>query len=52
MAQRVSTIRHADVIIVLEDGRIVGRGTHPELMESCATYREIVASQMSEEEAA
>ncbi len=52
VAQRVSTIRHADVIIVLEDGRIVGRGTHPELMESCATYREIVASQMSEEEAA
>ncbi|WP_043535791.1 ABC transporter ATP-binding protein [Actinomyces polynesiensis] len=52
VAQRVATIRYAEVIIVLEDGQVVGRGTHGELMESCATYREIVASQMSEEEAA
>lgn len=52
VAQRVSTIRHADTIIVLEDGHVVGRGTHSELMASSETYREIVASQMSEEEAA
>ncbi|MCI1642397.1 MAG: ABC transporter ATP-binding protein/permease [Actinomyces sp.] len=52
VAQRVATIRHADRIVVLDDGRIVGRGTHAELMGSCPTYREIVASQMSEEEAA
>ncbi|MDC4232286.1 ABC transporter ATP-binding protein/permease [Actinomyces sp. B33] len=52
VAQRVASIRHADAICVLEDGRIVGRGTHAELMTSCPTYREIVASQMTEEEAA
>lgn len=52
IAQRVSTIRDADQILVLDAGRIVGRGTHSELMESCETYREIVDSQMSAQEAA
>ena len=52
VAQRVSTIRHADQILVIEDGRQVGLGTHHELLESCPTYGEIVASQLSEEEAA
>ena len=52
VAQRVSTIRDADLIVVLEDGLVVGRGTHHELLDSCATYREIVASQLSAEEAA
>ncbi|MDO9455917.1 ABC transporter ATP-binding protein [Nocardioides sp.] len=51
VAQRVSTIRDADEILVLEDGRVVGRGTHPELLEGCVTYQEIVASQLSAEEA-
>lgn len=48
VAQRVSTIMHADQIIVLDDGRAVGIGTHPELLETCETYREIVSSQLSE----
>ena len=52
VAQRVSTIRTADQILVLEDGRIVGRGTHHELVETCRTYAEIVESQLSAEEAA
>jgi len=52
VAQRVATIRHADRIIVLEEGAVVGSGTHAELMESSETYREIVYSQISEEEAA
>ncbi len=52
VAQRVSTIRDADVIVVLEDGRVVGRGGHDELLAGCATYQEIVASQLSAEEAA
>jgi ATP-binding cassette subfamily B multidrug efflux pump len=52
VAQRVSTIRDADLILVLEDGRVVGRGTHAELLESDETYREIVASQLTVEEAA
>ncbi|MEO5724158.1 MAG: ABC transporter ATP-binding protein [Ilumatobacteraceae bacterium] len=51
VAQRVSTIMHADQILVLEDGRVVGLGTHRELMAGCPTYREIVASQMSAQEA-
>jgi ATP-binding cassette, subfamily B, multidrug efflux pump len=51
VAQRVSTIRDADEILVLEDGRVVGRGTHDELLAGCGTYREIVASQFSAEEA-
>jgi ATP-binding cassette, subfamily B, multidrug efflux pump len=52
VAQRVSTISKADQILVLEDGRAVGLGTHNELLRSCPTYAEIVASQMSAEEAA
>jgi ATP-binding cassette subfamily B multidrug efflux pump len=52
VAQRVSTIRDADQILVVEDGLVVGRGTHASLLESCTTYQEIVASQLSAEEAA
>ncbi|UYM04400.1 ABC transporter ATP-binding protein [Solicola gregarius] len=52
VAQRVSTIRAAHRIVVLEEGRVVGTGTHGELMEGCETYREIVLSQLTEEEAA
>jgi ATP-binding cassette subfamily B protein len=52
VAQRVSTIRDADQILVVEDGEVVGRGTHASLLESCTTYQEIVASQLSAEEAA
>ena len=52
VAQRVSTILHADQIIVLDQGHIVGIGTHAELMKDCATYQEIVLSQLSPEEAA
>ena len=52
VAQRVTTIIDADVILVLEDGRVVGRGTHHELLETCPTYQEIVSSQLSAEEAA
>jgi ATP-binding cassette subfamily B multidrug efflux pump len=52
VAQRVSTIRDADLILVMEDGLVVGRGTHETLLADCATYQEIVQSQMSAEEAA
>ncbi len=52
VAQRVSTILHADQIIVLDEGRVVGIGSHPELMASCETYQEIVHSQVTEEEVA
>jgi ATP-binding cassette subfamily B protein len=52
VAQRVTTIRDADLIIVLEDGLVVGRGTHEELLAGNETYREIVESQLSAEEAA
>ncbi|HWD03014.1 MAG TPA: ABC transporter ATP-binding protein [Amycolatopsis sp.] len=52
VAQRVSTIRTADRIIVLDDGRVAGTGTHRELMEGNETYREIVLSQLTEQEAA
>ncbi|WP_370947260.1 ABC transporter ATP-binding protein [Amycolatopsis sp. cg5] len=52
VAQRVSTIRSADRIIVLDDGRVVGTGTHTELMDGNETYREIVLSQLTEQEAA
>ncbi len=52
VAQRVSTIRDADLILVLEDGVVVGRGTHAELLDTCPTYLEIVSSQLSAEEAA
>ena len=46
IAQRINTILHADQIVVLKDGRIEGKGTHEELMESCEVYREIANSQM------
>ncbi|NYG58769.1 ATP-binding cassette subfamily B protein [Nocardioides daedukensis] len=52
VAQRVSTIRDVDQILVLEDGEVVGRGTHDELLADCATYQEIVESQLTAEEAA
>jgi len=52
VAQRVGTILHADRIVVLDQGRIVGMGSHDELMQTCQTYREIVLSQVTEEEAA
>ncbi|MFF5720204.1 ABC transporter ATP-binding protein [Streptomyces buecherae] len=52
VAQRVSTIRDADQIVVLDEGRVVGTGTHTELMASNETYREIVLSQLTEQEAA
>ncbi|MDX3501053.1 ABC transporter ATP-binding protein [Streptomyces sp. ID03-2B] len=52
VAQRVSTIRDADRILVLDEGRLVGSGTHHELMEGNETYREIVLSQLTEAEAA
>ena len=52
VAQRVSTIRDADLILVVENGEVVERGTHDSLLESCQTYQEIVASQLSAEEAA
>jgi len=52
VAQRVSTIKHADQILVLDKGECVGLGTHHELLQSCPTYAEIVESQMTAEEAA
>ena len=52
VAQRVSTIRDADTIVVLDEGRVVGAGTHAELMAGNETYREIVLSQLTEQEAA
>lgn len=52
VAQRVSTVRDADQIIVLEEGRVAGSGRHADLMQSCAVYREIVSSQLSPEESA
>ena len=52
VAQRVSTIRNADQIVVLDDGEVVGLGTHAELLETCATYAEIVDSQFKAEEVA
>jgi ATP-binding cassette subfamily B protein len=52
VAQRISTIISAEQIIVLEDGKIVGAGTHKELMETCETYQEIALSQLSKEELA
>ena len=51
VAQRISTIRDADLIVVLDQGKMAGTGTHQELFEGCEVYREIVLSQMSEEEA-
>jgi len=50
VTQRVSTVKNAEQIIVLDEGRIVGKGTHNELMENCETYREIATSQLTQEE--
>ena len=52
VAQRVATIRHADRIVVMDDGTVVGTGTHDELLETCSTYQEIVRSQLTAEEVA
>jgi ATP-binding cassette subfamily B protein len=52
VTQRVATVKNADQIIVLDEGRVVGQGTHYELMEDCETYQEIALSQLSEEELA
>ena len=50
VAQRIGTIRNADRIIVLDEGKMVGMGTHQELMQSCPVYQEIARSQLSQEE--
>ena len=50
VAQRIATIMHAEEILVLDDGRIVGRGTHEELLRTCPEYLEIAKSQLSPEE--
>ncbi len=52
VAQRISTILHADQIIVLDDGKIAGKGTHKELLKTCDAYYQIAASQLSEKELA
>ena len=52
VAQRISSILHADQIIVLDEGRMVGKGTHQELIKSCRIYQEIASSQLSKEELA
>ncbi len=52
VAQRISTIRHADKILVMDEGAVAGSGTHEELMKNCAVYREIAKSQLSEAELA
>ena len=52
VTQRVATVKNADQIIVLDEGRVVGKGKHHELMESCETYQEIATSQLSKEELA
>jgi ATP-binding cassette subfamily B protein len=52
VAQRISTIMKAEQIIVLDEGKIVGRGTHKELLKNCEEYREIAESQLSKEELA
>ena len=50
VAQRVGTIMDADLILVLDAGKVVGKGTHRELLENCPTYRDIALSQLSKEE--
>ncbi len=50
VTQRVSTVKNAEQIVVLDQGRVVGKGTHEELMETCETYQEIALSQLSMEE--
>lgn len=50
VAQRISTILHADQIIVLDEGNIVGKGTHEELLNTCPVYQQIAKSQLSEDD--
>ena len=50
VAQRIGTIRDADLIVVLNEGKIAGKGTHEELMKSCETYQQLAYSQLSKEE--
>ena len=50
MAQRISTVLHADKIVVLDEGRVVGTGTQEELLRTCGGYREIAMSQLSDAE--
>jgi ATP-binding cassette subfamily B protein len=50
VTQRVSTVKNAEQIIVLDEGKVMGKGTHQELMQTCDTYREIALSQLSKEE--
>ena len=50
IAHRISTLQHADQIIVLDEGRIVGKGTHEELLKTCEVYQQIAMSQLSKEE--
>lgn len=52
VTQRVATVKGADQIIVMDQGKIVGKGTHSELMQTCQTYQEIATSQLSMEELA
>ena len=52
VAQSISTILHADQIIVLDEGKVAGKGTHKELLKNCEVYRQIATSQLSEEELA
>ena len=49
VTQRISTVTHADKILVLDDGRVVGIGRHEELMENCEAYRDIATSQLSQQ---
>ena len=50
VAQRIGTIKNADKIVVLDEGKAVGIGTHEELLKNCSVYREIAMSQLSEKE--
>ena len=50
MAQRISTVLHANQILVLDEGRLVGKGTHAQLMAACPEYQEIARSQLSQKE--
>ena len=50
MTQRIATVKNADQIIVMDEGRIIGKGTHQQLMKTCETYKEIALSQLSLEE--
>ena len=52
VAQRIATIKNADKIIVLDEGKVVGMGKHRELLQNCSVYKEIATSQLSEEELA